>query len=90
MGLWTGIVLVVLIGAIANMYSARQRAKHGITQDVMGNETQIAPPNDAEKLMLKNEVAELRERIQVLERIATDGRQVDKLSAEIDQLRDKD
>ena len=86
MGLWSAIVLIVLIGSVASVLQARYRAGHGNTDDVMGNEG--APPrgSDAE---LQREVEHLRERIKVLERIATEDRHSKSIAAEIESLRDR-
>lgn len=48
---------------------------------------QLAP--SAREIELQHEVEELRERIHVLERIATDDRRPKQLAAEIESLRDK-
>ncbi|MBO9519721.1 MAG: hypothetical protein J7493_16800 [Porphyrobacter sp.] len=85
MNMWTAIIVIVAIIAFAEVVKARHRARHGITTDAMGNEKPV-PREDAE---LKREVLELRERVKVLERIATEERQTKLLSAEIDSLRDK-
>lgn len=52
-----------------------------------GNQASSAYPSPRE-LELQREVEELRERIQVLERIAIDGRQARDIAAEIENLRD--
>lgn len=87
------LLLVIAMFCIMNVLKARYQAQAGITEDAAGNQTalkQSNQENDAEKLMLKREVEELRERVHVLERIATDGRAANSLSDEIEQLRDKD
>ena len=86
MNLWTAIVVIVAIIAVAEVLKAKHRARHGITTDVMGNEKPIAPPTNP---ALEREVEELRERVKVLERIATEDRETKRLSAEIESLRDK-
>lgn len=86
MNLWTAIVVIVAIIAVAEVLKAKHRARHGITTDVMGNENPIAPPSNP---ALEREVEELRERVKVLERIATEDRETKRLSAEIESLRDK-
>ncbi len=90
MNLWTAIVIIVLVTAIANVLMARYRAMNGITEDEYGNET-IQKRDNSEQT---REVEELRERIKVLERIATDAntpmaRETRAISEEIDKLRDK-
>ncbi len=86
MNLWTAIVVIVAIIAVAEVLKAKHRARHGITTDVMGNEKPIAPPTNP---ALEREVEELRERVKVLERIATEDRETKRLSAEIESLREK-
>lgn len=85
MSFWTAIVVIVAIIAVTEVLKAKHRARHGITTDVMGNETPIHRDDAA----LKREVEELRERVKVLERIATEDRDTKRLSAEIESLREK-
>lgn len=85
MTVWTAIVIIAAIIALAEVIKSRHRAENGITRDGAGNEKPIARA-DAE---LKREVLELRERIKVLERIATEDRETKRLSAEIERLRDE-
>lgn len=85
MTLWTAAVIIIAMICITEVIKAKHRARHGITTDVMGNETPIARDEAA----LKREVEELRERVKVLERIATEERETKRLSAEIESLRDK-
>jgi len=78
-----GIVLIVTIGSII-------RAKHGIRRDNRGNEYFVgAAKDDAETKALLAEIRTLKERIQVLERIATDGNRAASLDEEIERLRDR-
>ena len=85
MNLWTAIVIIVAIIGLTEVWKAKLRARHGITTDVMGNEKPL-PRDDA---ALKREIEELRERLKVLERIATEDRETKLLSAEIESLREK-
>ena len=85
MNLWTAIVIIVAIIAVAEVMKAKHRARHGITTDMMGNEKPVAPPTNP---ALEREVEELRERVKVLERIATEDRDTKRLSAEIESLRE--
>lgn len=75
-----GIVLIVTIGSII-------RAKHGIRRDNKGNEFFTAPDNGETKA-LQAEIRALKDRIQVLERIATDSNRAVTLDQEIEKLRD--
>ncbi len=83
MNFWNVVVLIVAISAVANILMARYRYKGGGTQPANQPET---PPRELE---LQRELTELRERLHVLERIATDDRQSRSIAAEIESLRDK-
>jgi hypothetical protein len=85
MTLWTAIVVIVAIITLGELIKSKHRAQHGITTDAMGHERPL-PREDA---ALKREIEELRERVKVLERIATEDRDTKRLSAEIERLRDK-
>ena len=85
MSFWTAIVVIVAIIAVAEVLKAKHRARHGITTDATGNEKPLAREN----VELKREVEDLRERIKVLERIATEDQETKRLSSEIESLRDK-
>jgi hypothetical protein len=87
MSFWTAVVIIVALAILADVIKNKHRAQHGITvvTDALGGE-QVVERNDA---ALKREVEELRERVKVLERIATDDRGSKLLSAEIDRLRDE-
>lgn len=75
-----GIVLIVTIGSIV-------RAKHGIRRDRSGGDYVVATDN-AETKALQAEIRALKDRIQVLERIATDNNRAVTLDQEIEKLRD--
>ncbi|UKK83498.1 hypothetical protein L7H23_13115 [Sphingopyxis sp. BSN-002] len=78
-----GIVLIVTIGSIV-------RAKHGMRRDRHGNEYFVGNAgNDAETKALQAEIRALKDRIQVLERIATDNNRAVTLDQEIESLRDR-
>ena len=82
MSSWAIVAIVAIaIWGFVEMYKAR----HGIVTDWAGNETR-APVEDE---TAKRELEELRERIKVLERIATEDRETKLLSAEIESLREK-
>ncbi|RDC59429.1 hypothetical protein HME9302_00617 [Alteripontixanthobacter maritimus] len=90
MSFWTAAVIIVAIGAIASIIKARYNAQAGITEDMMGNQTINHRPDAADRQELeaaRREVEELRERVKVLERIATDSSA--RTAAEIEQLRDR-
>lgn len=78
-----GIVLIVTIGSII-------RAKHGVRRDRHGNEFFVGKAgNDEETKALQAEIRALKDRIQVLERIATDNNRAVSLDQEIESLRDR-
>jgi hypothetical protein len=79
-------VIMVAIVAFTEMQKAKTRARNGITLDWMGAEKRAEPPANP---ALEREVEELRERVKVLERIATEDRETKLLSAEIESLREK-
>ena len=86
MSMWTAIIVIVGIYCITELIKARYRARHGITTDAMGNER----PVEQENTELRREIEDLRERLKVLERIATDDREAKRLTAEIEKLRDEE
>ena len=81
MNLWEMIVIVVAITAVASVLKAR----YGIVEDAEGNEVVHRPDPDAARL--KDEVKALKERIAVLERLATDDNSARALDREIEKLR---
>jgi hypothetical protein len=80
------ILIVVIAGLIYSAWRAKHLAQHGMFED-QGGEMKRMEGGEREAA-LQREVEELRERIKVLERIATDDRGANRLSAEIDALRD--
>jgi len=86
MNLWEFILVVSIAGMIYSAWRTKHLAKLGAYQDDNGKIHQLDKGREAE---LEREVTELRERVKVLERIATDGRETRLLSDEIDKLRDK-
>ena len=82
-------VLIVAIIAVMGVLRARYGAspfigRHMRRRDGRRDETQV---DDPEKEMLREEVQALKERVAVLERIATDRSST--LEQEIEQLRDR-
>ncbi len=71
------VILIVLIVTIGKVILSRRSRR----------EDRIAPEERVEAMRLQDEVKQLKERIHVLERIATDKE--DTLSREIDNLRDR-
>lgn len=79
MSFWTAVVAIVAIIAFANMRKARHRT-----------DAQFPAETDpAHAAALEREVAALRKRLEVLERIATEDRTTRNLANEIEQLRDQ-
>ena len=92
MSFWTAMVLIVLITAIAGV----MRSRHGGSDRIgkQGERDDTARLPSAREQELQREVEDLRNRIHVLERIATDGntpnaRETQRIAAEIEALRDK-
>lgn len=78
------VVCIVFITAIASVL----RAKYGVTRDFKGNELFHRPDPDAARA--QEEIKQLKERIAVLERLATDSNNsAASLEREIEQLRGK-
>ena len=78
------VVLIIAIVMIASVIKTRYRAMHGIVADEDGNERLVGDP-DANRL--REEVKGLKERIAVLERLATDDNGARALDREIEKLR---
>ena len=99
MSFWAAMVWIVVIFVVAGLLRSRFNAKAGITEDYLGNQTLNRPDDaerDAERDMREEaaqaEIAELKERIAVLERIATDANTADaretaRIASEIEALR---
>jgi len=75
-------MVVMIVGIV--MIASVLKARFGIRRDRHGNEYHI---NEGETQRLRDEVKTLKERVAVLERIATDGNQ--RLEQEIERLRDR-
>lgn len=90
MTLGTALVAMTAIVAWAILRLARIRAGDtGRVRHRRGrHETLEAPGPSPRELELQSEVENLRERIKVLERIATDDRPAKMLASEIENLRD--
>jgi hypothetical protein len=93
MDLGTALVVIAGIGAFYSLKSQRIGTGGGFGRKLRrGGEAPVDPqtalssPREAE---LEKEVGDLRERIHVLERIATDGRGTRALADEIESLREK-
>ena len=83
MSFWTAVVWIVAIAALVKIRTAKYQSHSGHAPS--WEPLQIAASQrEAE---LKREVEDLRERVRVLERIATDGRSTAALADEIESLR---
>ena len=78
------VVIIVALVMVASIVKTRYRAMHGIVADEDGNERIAADP-DATRL--REEVKSLKDRIAVLERLATDDNGARALDREIEKLR---
>lgn len=85
MSFWTAIVVIAAIWACVAMMRSRNNSRLGYGTDDEGNP--VGNPRREEEL--RREIENLHERLKVLERIATDDREAKRLSAEIDELRDR-
>ncbi len=91
----SGWPLVALVAILIWGFVQITRAKAGIVKDEYGNEKIVKrqePRSSAELEIARRELEDLRERIKVLERIATDAhtgeaREQARISAEIEALR---
>lgn len=86
MSMWTAIVVIVAISAFTSVMRAKYNSRHGIVDNRHGNQTAPVPPREAE---LEREIVDLKKRLAVLERIATDDRQSQAIAHEIEALRDR-
>ncbi|AMO71693.1 hypothetical protein [Sphingorhabdus sp. M41] len=80
------VVAIIIVITIGKVLSTRYRAQHGIVEDKHGNEV-AAQNRDSGRL--QEEVKYLKERVAVLEKIATDDRGARELENEIEKLRDR-
>ena len=78
-----GIILIVTIGRVLK---ARYGHQHGLSHGEYSVRDDAAAA--AENLRLKAELTQLKERIQVLERVVTDNEGSLRLDREIEKLRD--
>jgi hypothetical protein len=88
MGPFEMVVAIILIVTIGKIIQTKQKAKHGIVedQDFWGTKTHRLLDN-AETQQMQDEIKSLKERIQVLERIATDNESANDLNRQIEELR---
>jgi uncharacterized protein YlxW (UPF0749 family) len=96
MNMWVAIMVIsiVAISAVSRVLRAKYNAEHGIITDRKGRPVQSLLQTQPQDSELQREVETLRDRIKVLERIATDSntssaRETRAIAAEIEALRDK-
>lgn len=91
----TGWAIVAVVAIIVWGVVQLAKARAGIISDEDGNETYVGRPDDASRAEIeetRREMEQLRERLHVLERIATDSNTMDareraRITAEIEALR---
>lgn len=85
---FTMVVAIVLIVTIGKVLSSKHKARNGIIEDedMLGNKTQRLIGNKDTQAM-QDEIRTLKERIQVLERIATDNSSASDINRQIEELR---
>ena len=84
------VVAIILIITIGKVMRSRYKAQNGIIEDVdmMGNKSQRRIEG-ADTSKMQDEIKVLKDRIQVLERIATDNSSAADVSRQIEALRQK-
>jgi Ctf8 len=84
---FTMVIAIVAIATVGKVMNTRYKAKNGIIEDEDGNQKQIAA--DPTNQRMSGEIKELKERIAVLERIATDNNSANDLNRQIEELRQR-
>ena len=84
-------IVAIVMSGLVKIYTSRHDGHTGVIRDKDGNPVSLPQPDDGEA---RREIESLRERIKVLERIATDGNSLDaretrRISEEIEALRDR-
>lgn len=90
MGPFEMVVAIILIMTVGKIIQTKQKAKLGIIEDedMLGNKTQrMIGTNDTSAM--QDEIRALKDRIQVLERIATDNNSATDLNRQIEELRNR-
>lgn len=90
----TELMVIIVVAIVVSGVVRLARIAHGTDRLGRKNRRGVQPlPDPAQpsprELELQREVVDLRERIHVLERIATDGRQTRQLADEIESLRER-
>lgn len=92
MNMWTMIFLIVLVGCISNVLVERQKTLRRQRESGLSGAERRALEDEGNRA--RAEIAELRERVKVLERIATDHNTLDaqasrRIASEIEELRER-
>lgn len=87
---FTMVVAIVIVVTIGKVLSAKHKARHGIVEDedMLGNKTQRMI-SSGETDRMAEEIRTLKDRIQVLERIATENNSANDLNRQIEELRNR-
>lgn len=89
MGWAEAVVAIIIVITIGKVMTSKYRAQNGILEDEDGNAITVTPSADPDAVRLREEVKYLKERVAVLEKIATDDRGARELENEIEKLRDQ-
>jgi hypothetical protein len=84
---FTMVVAIVLIVTVGRIIRSKHKAQHGIIEDNSGNQQRLM--NDPETDRMRDEIRTLKDRIQVLERIATENNSANDLNRQIEELRNR-
>lgn len=84
------VVAIIAIITIGRVIQTKQKAKPGIVEDenFMGTKTHRLL-NNADTQQMQDEIRALKERIQILERIATDNNSASDINRQIEELRSR-
>jgi hypothetical protein len=90
MGPFEMVVAIILIVTVGKIIQTKQKAKLGIIEDedMLGNKTQRRI-GTSDTSAMQDEIRALKDRIQVLERIATDNNSATDLNRQIEELRNR-
>ncbi|VAV93625.1 hypothetical protein MNBD_ALPHA04-1676 [hydrothermal vent metagenome] len=83
------VVAIIIIVTIGRVLRSKYRAQNGILEDKEGNAIAHQLKHEPDSDRLREEVKYLKERVAVLEKIATDDRGARDLENEIEKLRDR-
>jgi hypothetical protein len=90
MGPFEMVVAIIAIITIGKVISSKHKARHGILeQGDLSGEKQSNLLGKADSQSMQDEIRALKDRIQVLERIATDNNSSNDLNRQIEELRNR-